>query len=137
MAKASSSKLPASSSSSLSPLHQIPALESALLSNPSDPNPLLHLLAFARDPSAEVVHKSIWALHRCFVPLISGGKVGGLLSTDLGSAIRGRDASGDQAAAGAGEGTREVKSWLRGRLAEYIEILVGLLRDSEAALRVS
>jgi U3 small nucleolar RNA-associated protein 19 len=36
-----------------------------------------------------------------------------------------------------GHDTREVKSWVRDRLFEYIEVLAGLLRDSEAALRVS
>jgi U3 small nucleolar RNA-associated protein 19 len=112
-------------------LKQISTLESSLLADLSNPNNLLPLLSLARHNSPEVVHKAIWALHRAFIPLISSGRVGGIVSTSLVS--RGADASEEEVEVGSG---REVKIWVRERLVEYLEILGGLLRDSEAALRV-
>lgn len=119
------------SSKPSSPIRQIQSLESTLLADLSDPNPLLPILVYARHDSPEVVHKAIWALHRCFVPLVSANKVGALISTDTHSK---RD--GEEEGEG-GSTERQVKSWVRGRLVEYVEILGGLLRDKEPALRVS
>lgn len=111
-------------------IKQVATLESSLLADLSNPNYLLPLLNLARHASPEVVHKAIWALHRVFIPLISSGRVGGLVSTSI------RSRKGDeQDATEVGSG-KEVKIWVRERLVEYLEILGGLLRDSEAALRV-
>lgn len=114
-------------------IKQIPTFEASLLADLSDPNNLLPLLSLARHAYPEVVHKDIWALHRVFIPLISAGKVGGLVSTSLASRGSGEDEV-DEVEVGSG---REVKIWVRERLVEYLEILAGLLRDNEAALRVS
>jgi hypothetical protein len=103
---------------------QIASVEAGLLADLSDPNNLLSLISLARHTSPEVVHKAIWALHRCFIPLISSGRVGGLVSADL--SVR-----AEESASG-----KEVKIWVRERLVEYLQILSGLLRDSEPALRV-
>jgi U3 small nucleolar RNA-associated protein 19 len=112
---------------------QISIHESTLLADLSDPNPLLPLLALARNESAEVVHKAVWALHRVFIPLISQGLVGGLIHADLEQNV----ASGAEDGVVGGDEARAVKAWVRERLVEYIRILGGLLRDREAALRVS
>lgn len=111
-------------------IKQISTLEASLLADLSDPNSLLPLLGLARHASPEVVHKAIWALHRVFIPLISSGRVGGLASTSLSPRVSGDN----EPEKGSG---REVKIWVRERMVEYLEILAGLLRDSEAALRVS
>ncbi|TXT13423.1 hypothetical protein VHUM_00790 [Vanrija humicola] len=102
------------------PQEQIKALEAKLTAAPADPNPLIALLALARHSDAQVVHKATWALYRVFGLLLAQGRVGGITG----------------AAAGAG-GAREVKAWVRDRLLEYVAVLGGLLRDSEAALRIS
>lgn len=104
----------------MSALAKIQKLEKALTDKPSDPNPLLPLLALARHAEAEVAHKAVWALYRVFGAQLASGRVGGIT----------------------GEATSEakatdVKGWIRDRLLEYIAILSGLLCDSEAALRVS
>lgn len=112
---------------------QISSLESSLLADLSDPNPLLPLLALARNESAEVVHKAVWALHRVFIPLISKGSVGGLIHANLEQNVAESVGSGDIE----GGESRAVKAWVRERLVEYIRVLGGLLRDREAALRVS
>jgi U3 small nucleolar RNA-associated protein 19 len=98
---------------------------------PSDPNPLLGMLALARNPSAEVVHKAVWALYRVFGAQIAAGRVGGITGTGEPEV---RAISGKEAKDG---GAREVKGWVRDRLLEFVEILGGLLRDTEAGLRSS
>lgn len=103
---------------------QIQKLEQQLTASPADPNPLLPLLALARHPSPEVVHKACWALYRVFGTQLSQNRVGG---------ITGR---GDESTASLADGAREAKAWVRERLLEYVSILGGLLRDSESALRV-
>lgn len=117
-------------------IETISKLESKLLSNPSDPNPLLRLLSLARNQDAEVVHKAIWALHRVFIPLIASGNYGPLLNLGISQSADvnkveevGKDNEGME--------SREVRRWFRERLEEYIEVLAGLMSDSEAALRVS
>jgi U3 small nucleolar RNA-associated protein 19 len=112
---------------------QISSLESSLLADLSDPNPLLPLLALARNESAEVVHKAVWALHRVFIPLMFKGSVGGLMHANLEQNVAEGAGSGDVE----GGESRAVKAWVRERLVEYIRVLGGLLRDREAALRVS
>ena len=111
------------------PLARIQTLETACTSSTYDPNPLIPLLALSRHASPEVVHKAIWALHRVFVRYVNEGRVGGIVD---GLVVRGARESGED-----GLGAGEVKGWVRDRLLEYIEILGGLLRDSESALRVS
>ena len=120
MVKASSSS---STSFTLTPLGTIVKLEAALLSTPFDPNPLLPLLALARHPSPEVVHKAIWVLHRVFSHFIEDGT----------TTSSGGD-SGHRAESMEEEGN--IGGWVRGRMTEYVTILGGLLRDSEATLRV-
>lgn len=104
---------------------QVDKFEHKLTATPSDPNPLLPLLALARNPSPEVVHKACWALYRVFGTQLAQNRVGG---------ITGR---GDESPASLGDGAREAKGWVRERLLEYVSILGGLLRDSEPSLRVS
>lgn len=112
------------------PQEQIKALEAKLTAAPADPNPLLALLSLARNADAAVVHKATWALYRVFGLLLAQGRVGGITGT-------GGDESAASVAAGGAGGAREVKAWVRDRLLEYVAVLGGLLRDSEAALRVS
>ncbi|WOO77741.1 putative protein [Vanrija pseudolonga] len=109
------------------PQEQIKALEAKLTSAPADPNPLLALLSLARHGDAAVVHKATWALYRVFGLLLAQGRVGGITGT-------GTDESAASVSSG---GAREVKAWVRDRLLEYVAVLGGLLRDSEAALRTS
>ncbi|KAK8846551.1 hypothetical protein IAR55_005637 [Kwoniella newhampshirensis] len=135
--KAKAVKPSASSSTSNTPLNRIVKLEATLLSEPYDPNPLLPLLALARHESAQVVHKAVWALHRVFIRYINDGKVGGL-NGDLANRTGGgsEDVDGERDLEAGGE-EREVKGWVRERLLEYVEILGGLVRDIEPALRTS
>lgn len=119
MGKATSSK---ASSSTSEPLNQVVKLEAAFLSPPFDPNPLLPLLALAQHQAPEIVHKAIWALHRVFIQFINDGEVG----TVKGLRLEGVAAEEE-----------DVRGWVRDRLLEYVDILGGLLRDSEPGLRVS
>jgi U3 small nucleolar RNA-associated protein 19 len=84
-----------------------------------------------RNSSAEVVHKSVWALYRVFGGLIAGGRVGGITGNGEPEA---RALSGKEAKDG---GAREVKGWVRDRLLEFVEVLGGMLHDTETGLRVS
>ena len=113
-------------------ISQIAKIESSLLANLADPNPVLNLLALARNDSAEVVHKAVWALHRVFIPMISKGMVGGLTHASLEQNVAVKEVSGERQ----GDESRAVRAWVRERLVEYVRILGGLLRDKEAALRV-
>ncbi|WVQ75300.1 hypothetical protein IAR50_004916 [Cryptococcus sp. DSM 104548] len=111
------------------PLKQVSKLEAALTAPDFDPNPLLPLIALARHDDAQIVHKAVWALHRVFIKLIGDGKVGGL-SGDLSK-------GGEKERDNAEEGEKAVKAWVRERLLEYVEVLAGLMRDEESALRAS
>ena len=129
--------------SSSSKLAQIQKLEKAILDSLSNPNPLLKLLALARDDSPEVVHKSIWALHRVFIALINEKRVAtisGNETTDANSQedrnVHHEEAKEDEEAQSLTAGW-EVKVWVKERLLEYVRVLGGLLRDREEALRVS
>ncbi|WVQ97540.1 hypothetical protein IAU59_004654 [Kwoniella sp. CBS 9459] len=141
-AKSKVSKSTTASSSSTptgSPLAQIAKLESTLTDGEYDPNPLLPLLSLARNDAPQVVHKAVWALHRVFIKLIGDGRVAGL-NGDLTVKNISRDVvEGAESGLGGVEGDeeREVKSWVRERLLEYAEILGGLVRDAEPALRSS
>ncbi|WRT65247.1 uncharacterized protein IL334_002190 [Kwoniella shivajii] len=127
----SSSKAATSSTKAASnPLTQISKLESTLLGEEYDPNPLLSLVSLARHDDPEIVHRAVWALHRVFIKYIGENRVGGM-NGDLISKTANQESESD-----VGE-EREVKAWVRERLLEYIEILVGLMRDTEPALRSS
>ncbi|WVQ89831.1 hypothetical protein IAS59_003595 [Cryptococcus gattii] len=106
------------------PSAQIQKLEVSLSTDDFNPNPLLPLISFARHNDPEVVHKAVWALHRVFIRYIAGGKVAGL-SGDLVTPAKKPEIEGDV----------DVKGWVRERLLEYVEVLGGLIRDAEPALR--
>lgn len=94
-----------------------------------NPNPLLELIAFARHDDPRIVHSAIWALHRVFIKIIGDGRVG--------RAVLVSSAAGDQDEVDLrGEGW-QVREWIMQRLNEYVDVLAGLMRDSEEALRVS
>ena len=136
MGKANGAKVPSSSSGSA--LVRIAKLEQTLLSTPYDPNLLLPLIALARQAAPDTVHKAIWALHRVFIRYIAEGKVGGIISSSASSRHRpSESAEVEVGKNGEVMEAREVRGWVRDRLLDYIEILSGLMRDSEAALRVS
>ncbi|KAL7423402.1 Maturation and nuclear export of 40S ribosomal subunits interacting protein [Cryptotrichosporon argae] len=125
-----------------SPVAQVAALEMAILSSPVDPNPLVPLLALARHANPAVAHKAIWALHRVFIAQINEGRVG-VLSVSAGAAAV-TDAEGSKRRAakeddedGADKAENQARAWVRSRLLEYVEIMGGLLRDTEDSLRSS
>lgn len=101
-------------------LAKIAKLERALTDKPSDPNPLLSLLAAARHADPEVAHKASWALYRVFGAQLAAGRVGGITGEATATAE-----------------AKDVKGWIRDRLLEFVGVLGGMLCDSEAALRVS
>ncbi|KAL0247477.1 hypothetical protein I308_103542 [Cryptococcus tetragattii IND107] len=103
---------------------QIQKLEVSLSTGDFNPNPLLPLISFARHNDPEVVHKAVWALHRVFIRYIADGKVAGL-SGDLVTPAKKPEIEGDV----------DAKGWVRERLLEYVEVLGGLIRDAEPALR--
>jgi U3 small nucleolar RNA-associated protein 19 len=94
-----------------------------------NPNPLLELVALSRYEDPEVVHSAIWALHRVFIKIIGDGRLGRAI-------LRQSDDEEDEEFDLAGEGS-QVRDWMMKRLGEYLDVLGGLLRDSEEALRVS
>nr|KIR45756.1 U3 small nucleolar RNA-associated protein 19 [Cryptococcus bacillisporus CA1280] len=108
------------------PSAQIQKLEVSLSTDDFNPNPLLPLMSFARHNDPQVVHKAVWALHRVFIKYIADGKVAGL-SGDLVTPAKKPEIEGDV----------DVKGWVRERLLEYVEVLGGLIRDAEPALRSS
>jgi hypothetical protein len=93
-----------------------------------NPNPLLELVALSRHEDPEVVHSAIWALHRVFIKIIGDGRLGRAI-------LRQSDEEDDGEIDLAGEGS-QVRDWMMKRLGEYLDVLGGLLRDSEEALRV-
>lgn len=74
---------------------------------------LLHIAQGAKDP--QLCSKSIYALYRVFVSIITSG---GLAS------------KGDESA-------KVVRAWIWEKLSAYTDLLVGLMSDEEKALRVS
>ena len=139
MGKPNGSRLRTSGSSTGSALIKIAKLEQTLLSTSHDPNPLLPLIALSRNAEPDIVHKAVWALHRVFIRYVSEGKVGGITSSNIfpWQTRLQPDQDVDVAVNGQVTEAREVKGWVRDRLLEYVEVLSGLMRDSEAALRVS
>jgi U3 small nucleolar RNA-associated protein 19 len=125
--------------STASPVHSIPILkvaqlEESLLAKPYNPNKLVPLVSLSRHDDPEVVHKAVWALHRVFIRYIGEGKVGGITSassSDSGAKVEEHEAGQDRS------GGKQVKSWVRERFFEYVEVLGGLCRDKEDGLRVS
>lgn len=80
-------------------------------------NPLADLLILAESSSApQDLSRAVYALYRVWVILINGGKM---------------SPSADE-----GEEAKVVRGWLWDRMSAYQDILVGLLADSEGALRV-
>lgn len=80
-------------------------------------NPLADLLILAESSSApQDLSRAVYALYRVWVILINGGKM---------------SPSADE-----GEESKVVRGWLWDRMSAYQDILVGLLADSEGALRV-
>lgn len=124
MAGTTTTQRSSGSTSSNASLEKISQLETAVLASPFDPNPLLPLLAFARHPLPEIVHKAIWALHRVFIRYIDEGRVGN---------VSGKHADREYSSE-AEEG--DVRGWVRDRLTDYLGVLGGLIRDVEPALRV-
>lgn len=115
---------PKPSSSTAAQTDPIAKLENTLLSAPFDPNPLLSLLALARNPSPEIVHKAVWALHRVFIRFIDDGRVGTITGFRSGRNHETVD------------GEDDVRGWVRERMMDFLEILGGLMRDPEIALGV-
>lgn len=114
-------------------LAQITQFEAKLLGPTYNPNPLLPLISLSRHGSPPVVHKAVWSLHRVFIKYISEGKVGGF----GGNGKREEEADLSVLRDKEGRESKEVKGWVRDRLLEYLEILGGMIRDSEESLRVS
>ncbi|KAH7913993.1 CBF/Mak21 family-domain-containing protein [Hygrophoropsis aurantiaca] len=86
------------------------------VANSSSLNPLADLLELAHSATdAKDMSKAVYALYRVFVIIITNGKL-----------VYG----GDDAA-------KAVRKWIWERLDSYVELLVGLLQDEEAALRKS
>lgn len=111
------------------PINRIQLLEKRLTkkSDSFKPNPLLELVALARHDQPEVVHSAIWALHRVFIKLVGDGR--------LSRAILRSSCGDDEEVDMDGEGGA-VRDWMMKRLGEYVDVLGGLLRDSEEGLRV-
>jgi U3 small nucleolar RNA-associated protein 19 len=72
------------------------------------------LIALEKDPT--VTHAVIFALYRVSVLIISKGRLSG-----------GKDET---------EEAKTVRMWIISRMGEYVENLVGLLKDEEKSLRV-
>jgi hypothetical protein len=109
-------------------------LTSAAKKTEFNPNPLIPLTALARHESAEVVHKAVWALYRAWVKILSDGHLVPTPAGGQGDAARTKSGSEDESPEAA---AAAVQKWMMERLNEYLEILAGLLRDSEPSLRVS
>lgn len=114
------------------PTARIQALEKHLSRSADsfNPNPLLELILLARHDDPRIVHSAIWALHRVFIKIIGDGRVGRatLASSDV------QEVESEEVDVG-GEGW-QVREWIMKRLGEYVDVLAGLMRDSEEALRV-
>jgi U3 small nucleolar RNA-associated protein 19 len=111
------------------PITRIQLLEKHLTKKTDsfNPNPLLELVALSRHEKPEVVHSAIWALHRVFIKLVGDGRLGRAIFKESDGEDEEIDLDGEGGA---------VRDWMRKRLREYVDVLGGLLRDSEEALRV-
>ena len=79
-------------------------------------NPLSDLLDMAQNASdARYMSKAIYGLYRAFVVIVSSNKL----------------------ASGGGDAAKIVRKWIWERLDAYVNLLLGLLQDEEATLRVS
>jgi U3 small nucleolar RNA-associated protein 19 len=100
---------------------QIQSLESTLtdaVQSSASLNPLADLLNLAHTATDEKdVSKAIYALYRVFVVLVSSGKMSA--STEA-----------------TNEEMKVVRAWLLERLGAYQDLLVGLMKDEDAGLRV-
>ena len=94
-----------------------------------NPNPLLELIHLARHDDPRIVHSAIWALHRVFIKIIGDGRVGRATLSSMAQDVN----SGEVDVGGEGW---QVREWIMKRLGEYVDVLAGLTRDSEEALRV-
>jgi U3 small nucleolar RNA-associated protein 19 len=111
------------------PITRIQLLEKHLTKKTDsfNPNPLLELVALSRNEKPEVVHSAIWALHRVFIKLVGDGRLGRAIFRESDGEDEKIDLDGEGGA---------VRDWMMKRLREYVDVLGGLLRDSEEALRV-
>ncbi|KAI5452760.1 Maturation and nuclear export of 40S ribosomal subunits interacting protein [Naganishia albida] len=109
-------------------------LTSAVKKTEFNPNALIPLTALARHESPEVVHKAVWALYRAWVKILSDGHLVPTPAGGQGDAARSKNGSEDESPEAA---AAAVQKWMMDRLNEYLEILAGLLRDSEPSLRKS
>lgn len=88
----------------------------AAVANSASLNPLSDLLDIAQNASdAKDMSKAIYSLYRVFIVIISSNKL----------------------APGGGDAAKVVRKWVWERLDAYVNLLLGLLQDEEATLRVS
>lgn len=79
-------------------------------------NPLTDLLEAAQNATEpSILTKAIYALYRSYVVIITNGLLSNIPANEEAKAVR---------------------AWLNERLHEYTELLVGLLKDEDATLRV-
>jgi len=85
------------------------------VANNASLNPLSDLLDIAQNVSdAKDTSKAVYSLYRVFVVIISSNKL----------------------APGGGDASKVVRRWVWERLDAYVNLLLGLLQDEEATLRV-
>lgn len=88
----------------------------AAVANNASLNPLSDLLDIAQNVSdAGDMSKAVYSLYRVFIVIVSSGKL----------------------APGGGDAAKVVRKWVWERLDAYVSLLLGLLQDEEATLRVS
>lgn len=86
------------------------------IANNAPLNPLSDLLDIAQNVSdAKGTSKAVYSLYRVFVVIISSNKL----------------------APGGGDAAKVVRRWVWERFDAYVNILLGLLQDEEATLRVN
>lgn len=103
------------------PVQHIAALERSIVeSGVQDLNPLVDLLTYlVPEQSSKVVHASAFACQRTFTTLARAGKLAPASSQ-----------------VNEGEAIKQVRDWLRARLADFADKLSHLLRYPEASIRV-
>ncbi len=108
------------SSSQRTTVARIQSLESDLflaVSSKSSLNALADLLETAEnEANVQVLIKIVYALYRVFVVIINNGLLTGSIED---------------------ESTKVVRTWLQERLHEYVDLLIGLLKDEDITTRVS
>lgn len=106
---------PAADSDGLAHIQKIETLITKGVETNGSLNPLADLLEAAHSAAdAPTALKAIYALYRVFVTIVLSGKL----------------------AAGGDEAAKVVRTWIWERLNGYVELLSGLLKDKEKALRV-